>query len=80
MFYGYIKSRDEVIVPTPYWVSYPELIKLADGTPVFVEANEKVGYKYTIEDLEKVVTDKTKALVLNSPNNPTGNNISKKKN
>ena len=72
VFMAILNPGDEVIVPTPYWVSYPELIKLADGTPVFVEANEKAVYKYTIEDLEKVVTDKTKALVLNSPNNPTG--------
>ena len=72
VFMAILNPGDEVIVPTPYWVSYPELIKLADGTPVFVEANEKAGYKYTIEDLEKVVSDKTKALVLNSPNNPTG--------
>ena len=72
VFMAILNPGDEVIVHTPYWVSYPELIKLADGTPVFVEANEKAGYKYTIEDLEKVVTDKTKALVLNSPNNPTG--------
>ena len=72
VFMAILNPGDEVIVPTPYWVSYPELIKLADGIPVFVEANEKAGYKYTIEDLEKVVTDKTKALVLNSPNNPTG--------
>lgn len=72
VFMAILNPGDEVIVPTPYWVSYPELIKLADGTPVFVEANEKASYKYTIEDLEKVVSDKTKALVLNSPNNPTG--------
>ena len=72
VFMAILNPGDEVIVPTPYWVSYPELIKLADGIPVFVEANEKAGYKYTIEDLENVVTDKTKALVLNSPNNPTG--------
>lgn len=72
VFMAILNPGDEVIVPTPYWVSYPELIKLADGIPVFVEANEKASYKYTIEDLEKVVSDKTKALVLNSPNNPTG--------
>lgn len=72
VFMAILNPGDEVIVPTPYWVSYPELIKLADGIPIFVEANEKAGYKYTIEDLENVVTDKTKALVLNSPNNPTG--------
>ena len=63
---------DEVIVPAPYWVSYPELIKLADGKPVFVEGDEKSNYKFTKENLENVVSDKTKAIVLNTPNNPTG--------
>lgn len=72
VFMAILNPGDEVIVPTPYWVSYPELIKLADGIPVFVEADEDANYKYTLEALEKVVSDKTKALVLNTPNNPTG--------
>lgn len=72
IFMAILNPGDEVIVPTPYWVSYPELIKLADGIPVFVEADEDANYKYTLESLEKVVSDKTKALVLNTPNNPTG--------
>ena len=72
VFMAILNPGDEVIVPTPYWVSYPELIKLADGIPVFVEADEYANYKYTLEALEKVVSDKTKALVLNTPNNPTG--------
>ncbi|SHH50647.1 pyridoxal phosphate-dependent aminotransferase [Tepidibacter thalassicus] len=63
---------DEVIIPTPYWVSYPELVKLADAVPVFVEALEEYGFKYTRENLLKAVSKKTKAIILNSPNNPTG--------
>lgn len=72
-----LNPGDEVIVPIPYWVSYPELISLADGIPVFVENNPEDDYKYTIEDLEKVVNNKTKALILNDPNNPTGSIYSK---
>lgn len=71
-FLAILNPGDEVIVSTPYWVSYPELIKLADGKPVFVEGDEKSNYKFTNENLEKAVTAKTKAIVLNTPNNPTG--------
>lgn len=71
-FLAILNPGDEVIVSTPYWVSYPELIKLADGKPVFVEGDEKPNYKFTKENLEKAVTAKTKAIVLNTPNNPTG--------
>ena len=71
-FLAILNPGDEVIVSTPYWVSYPELIKLADGKPVFVEGDEKSNYKFTKENLEKAVTAKTKAIVLNTPNNPTG--------
>lgn len=63
---------DEVIIPVPYWVSYPELVKIADAKPVFVETSEENGFKYTLESLNKAVTDRTKAIILNSPNNPTG--------
>lgn len=63
---------DEVIVPNPYWVSYPELVKLADATPVFVDCPEENEFKYSINDLRKSVNEKTKAIILNSPNNPTG--------
>lgn len=63
---------DEVIVPNPYWVSYPELIRLADAKPVFVECPEEAEFKYTVEALESAITDKTKAIILNTPNNPTG--------
>ena len=67
-----LNPGDEVIVPTPYWVSYPELIRLADGTPIFVNSNEEENYKFTKNNLEAAVTDKTKAIILNTPNNPTG--------
>ncbi len=63
---------DEVIVPLPYWVSYPELVKSADAVPVYVEALEEDGFKYTKEKLLKSINEKTKAIILNSPNNPTG--------
>lgn len=63
---------DEVIVPLPYWVSYPELVKLVDAVPVLVENKEENNFKYTKENLEKAITNKTKAIIINSPNNPTG--------
>lgn len=68
---------DEVIVPVPYWVSYPELVKLADATPVYVETSEENNFKYTKDDILKAITNKTKAIILNSPNNPTGTVYSK---
>ncbi|KDR95776.1 aspartate aminotransferase [Peptoclostridium litorale DSM 5388] len=63
---------DEVIVPLPYWVSYPELVKMADANPVFVEACEENGFKYSVDDLKAAINENTKALILNSPSNPTG--------
>lgn len=63
---------DEVIVPLPYWVSYPELVKLVDAVPVLVENKEENNFKYTKENLENAITAKTKAIIINSPNNPTG--------
>ncbi|NLW39406.1 MAG: pyridoxal phosphate-dependent aminotransferase [Tissierellia bacterium] len=67
-----INPGDEVIVGIPYWVSYPEMIRLAGGVPVYIETKEEKDFKFTTEDLERVRTDKTKALILNSPSNPTG--------
>ncbi|MBP1695036.1 MAG: L-aspartate aminotransferase apoenzyme [Deltaproteobacteria bacterium] len=69
---------DEVIIPAPYWVSYPPMVALAGGTPVIVEATEKNEFKITSDDLKKAVTPKTKALIINSPSNPTGSAYSKK--
>ena len=63
---------DEVIIPAPYWVSYPDIVLLADATPVFVNAVESEGFKLTPAKLEKAITARTKALILNSPSNPTG--------
>ncbi|MEG2539250.1 MAG: pyridoxal phosphate-dependent aminotransferase [Clostridium sp.] len=63
---------DEVIIPVPYWVSYPELVKLVGAVPVYIETPEENEFKYKIEDLKKAITSKTKAIILNSPNNPTG--------
>ena len=68
---------DEVIIPAPYWVSYPDIVLLAEGTPVFVEGREENGFKLTAADLEKAITPKTKWLILNSPTNPTGAAYSK---
>lgn len=72
LFQAILDEGDEVIVPTPYWVSYPEQIKLADGTPVYVEGKEENHYKITKEQLEAAITPKTKAVIINSPSNPTG--------
>ena len=67
-----VDTGDEVIVPAPYWVSYPDMTILADGTPVFVECPAAKGFKLQPEDLERAITPRTKWLVLNSPSNPTG--------
>ncbi len=63
---------DEVIIPAPYWVSYPDMVLLADGTPAFVECREENDFKMTPADLDGAITPKTKWLLLNSPGNPTG--------
>lgn len=71
-FQAILNEGEEVLVPVPYWVSYPELIKLSGGVPVFVKGEKDSNYKYTIENLENNITNKTKAIIVNSPNNPTG--------
>src|SRR5512139_2837202 len=68
---------DEVIIPAPYWVSYPPMVALAGGTPVIVETTEKNEFKITPEGLNKALTPKTKALIVNSPSNPTGSAYTK---
>lgn len=67
-----VNEGDEVIVPAPYWVSYPEMVLMANGTPVIVSAGIDQDFKITAEQLEATITDKTKALILCSPSNPTG--------
>ncbi|MBE9187765.1 pyridoxal phosphate-dependent aminotransferase [Microcoleus sp. LEGE 07076] len=67
-----IEEGDEVIIPAPYWLSYPEMVKLASGKPVIVRTDASTGYKITPEQLSQAITPKTKLFVLNSPSNPTG--------
>jgi aspartate aminotransferase len=70
-------QEDEVIIPAPYWVSYPPMVALANAKPVIVETTEKIEFKITPEELKKAVTPKTKALIINSPCNPTGSAYTK---
>ncbi|MBE9014369.1 pyridoxal phosphate-dependent aminotransferase, partial [Pseudanabaenaceae cyanobacterium LEGE 13415] len=67
-----VEAGDEVIVPAPYWVSYPEMVKLAGGTPVIVKTTAETQFKITPDQLRQAITDKTKLFILNSPSNPTG--------
>ncbi|MDP4237931.1 MAG: pyridoxal phosphate-dependent aminotransferase [Bacteroidota bacterium] len=72
-----ISKGDEVIIPAPFWVSYPEMVKLADGTSVFISADIDQDFKITATQLESAITPKTKAIILCSPSNPTGSVYSK---
>lgn len=67
-----VNPGDEVLIPAPYWVSYPDIVKLAGGTPVIIKTSSDNNFKISPDDLEKNITDKTKWLFLNSPSNPTG--------
>ncbi len=67
-----LNEGDEVVIPAPYWVSYPDMVLLAGGTPVVAEASIQTDYKLTADQLEDAITDKTKWLIFNSPSNPTG--------
>lgn len=77
LFQVLLNKGDEVLIPTPYWVSYPEQVKLAEGVPVFIHTKEENNFKVQPEDLEKEITSKTKAIIINSPSNPTGMMYSK---
>ncbi|MCT7571222.1 pyridoxal phosphate-dependent aminotransferase [Aliarcobacter butzleri] len=72
-----IDNGDEVIIPSPYWVTYPEQVKYSGGVPVFIETDETTNFKITPEQLKKAITPKTKILMLNTPSNPTGSIYSK---
>lgn len=72
VFDAILNSGDEVIIPAPYWLSYPEMVKLSDGVPVIVYGEKSNGYKVTADQIQKAITEKTKAFVLNTPSNPTG--------
>ncbi len=78
LFQILIDPEDEVLIPSPYWVSYPEMVRLASGQPVIVSTKAEDSFKLSLESLEKALTSKTKALILNSPSNPTGCHYSQK--
>lgn len=71
-FVATLNPGDEVVIPAPYWVSYPDMVLLAGGKPVFVTCPEQTGFKLRAEDLDEAITPKTRWVVLNSPSNPTG--------
>ncbi|MFR5869819.1 MAG: aminotransferase class I/II-fold pyridoxal phosphate-dependent enzyme, partial [Acutalibacteraceae bacterium] len=75
-FSAILEEDDEVILMTPCWVSYPELIRMAGGIPVLVERNKEDGFALDLQALESAVTEKTKAIVINSPDNPCGGVLS----
>ncbi len=70
--FALVDEGDEVIIPAPYWLTYPEVVKVCGGTPVFVRASKKTGFKITPEQLRAAITPRTKLFLFNSPNNPTG--------
>lgn len=72
LFMATINPSEEVIIPVPYWVSYPDMVMLAGGKPILVMSDINSGFRVKIEDIEKAITDKTKWFILNSPSNPTG--------
>jgi aspartate aminotransferase len=77
-FMATLNKGDEVIIPAPFWVSYPDMVLLAGGTPKIIKCTEKEGFKLTAKKLRKAITKKTKWVILNSPSNPTGAGYSKK--
>ncbi|QSX08615.1 pyridoxal phosphate-dependent aminotransferase [Alkalibacter rhizosphaerae] len=77
-FQSILNPGDEVLVPVPYWVSYPEIVRIAGGVPVFLKTKKENDFKMTAEDLDKAITSKTKAIYLNSPSNPVGAVYTKK--
>lgn len=72
-----LNEGDEVVIPAPYWVSYPDMVLVADGTPVFIETTQEAQFKITPAQLEKAITSKTKLVVINSPSNPSGMSYSR---
>lgn len=71
-FLAILNPGDEVIIPAPYWLTYPELVKLCGGVPVYVETKAENGFKLTADELKAAITKRTKAIIINDPNNPTG--------
>jgi len=77
LFQILLNAGDEVIIPSPYWLSYPQMVRLAGGTPIFTNSSAEDGFKINIEDLKSKISSKTKFIIINSPNNPTGRVMSK---
>jgi aspartate aminotransferase len=73
-----LNKGDEIIIPAPYWVSYPPMTTLADGVPVIIDTNEEGGFKMTPDQLDRAITPRTRGIVINSPSNPTGSAYTKK--
>lgn len=78
LFMSLLDPGDEVIIPIPYWVSYPEMVKVADGVPVYIEGTESNQFKVTADQVKAAITPRTRALIINSPSNPTGSIYSRK--
>jgi len=77
LFQVLLNSGDEVIIPSPYWLSYPQMVRLAGGKPIFINSTAEDGFKINIKDLKSKISSKTKFIIINSPNNPTGRVMSK---
>ncbi|MDR3048959.1 MAG: pyridoxal phosphate-dependent aminotransferase [Elusimicrobiota bacterium] len=72
LFQAVIDDGDEIIIPSPFWVSYPDMVIIAGGKPVIISADDKTGFKITAQEIKNAITAKTKAIIINSPSNPTG--------
>ena len=77
LFQVLLNAEDEVIIPSPYWLSYPQMVRLAGGKPIFTNSSAEDGFKINIKDLKSKISSKTKFIIINSPNNPTGRVMSK---
>ena len=77
LFQVLLNDGDEVIIPSPYWLSYPQMVRLAGGTPIFTTSSAEDGYRINFKDLKSKISSKTKFIIINSPNNPTGRVMSK---
>ena len=77
LFQVLLNAGDEVIIPSPYWLSYPQMVRLAGGKPIFTNSSAEDGFKINIKDLKSKISSKTKFIIINSPNNPTGRVMSK---
>ena len=77
LFQVLLNDGDEVIIPAPYWLSYPQMVKLAGGKPIFVNSAAEDGFKINLQDLKAKISSKTKFIIINTPNNPTGRVMSK---